>query len=43
VEKAGVKVTHPDKAPFRQASQTVWKEFEGTEIGELARRITEVQ
>jgi tripartite ATP-independent transporter DctP family solute receptor len=43
VEKAGVKITRPDKTPFRQASQTVWKEFEGTEIGELANRITQVQ
>jgi tripartite ATP-independent transporter DctP family solute receptor len=43
VEKAGVKITRPDKTPFRQASQAVWKEFEGTEIGELANRITQVQ
>jgi tripartite ATP-independent transporter DctP family solute receptor len=43
VEKAGVIVTHPDKAPFREASQAVWKEFQGTEIGELAERISEVK
>jgi len=43
VEKAGIKIIHPDKAPFRQASQAVWKEFEGTEIGELANRISQVQ
>lgn len=43
VEKAGVIVTHPDKAPFREASLSVWKEFEGTEIGVLAKRISEVQ
>jgi tripartite ATP-independent transporter DctP family solute receptor len=43
VEKAGVTITHPDKAPFREAAQSVWKEFEGTEISELAKRITEVQ
>ncbi|MCJ7729513.1 MAG: TRAP transporter substrate-binding protein [Sedimentisphaerales bacterium] len=39
VEKAGVTITHPDKTPFRQAVQTMWKEFEGTEVGELAKRI----
>jgi len=43
VEKAGVKVTRPDKAPFREAAKSVWKEFEGTEIGGLAKKIVEVQ
>jgi len=43
VEKAGVKVTHPDKAPFREAAKSVWTEFEGTEIGELAKKIVEVK
>ena len=43
VEEAGVKVIHPDKAPFRESVRSVWEEFEGTEIGELIERIQEVQ
>ena len=41
--KGGRKVTHPDKAPFREAAKSIWKEFEGTEIGDIAKRIVEVQ
>jgi tripartite ATP-independent transporter DctP family solute receptor len=41
VEKAGVTVTHPDKAPFCEAARPVWDEFAGTEIGELAKKIVE--
>ena len=43
VEKAGVTITHPDKTPFREATKSIWKEFEGTEIGEIAKKIVEVQ
>ena len=43
VEKAGVTILRPDKEPFRQAVQSMWKEFEGTEVGKLAERILEVQ
>jgi tripartite ATP-independent transporter DctP family solute receptor len=43
VQKQGVTITRPDKTPFRESVQSVWKEFEGTEIGELIRRIQEVQ
>jgi tripartite ATP-independent transporter DctP family solute receptor len=43
VEKAGVIVTHPDKTPFREATKSLWEEFEGTEIGEIAKKIVEVQ
>jgi tripartite ATP-independent transporter DctP family solute receptor len=43
VEKAGVKITRPDKAPFREAAKSVWEEFEGTEIGALAKKIVEVK
>jgi len=39
VEKAGVIVTRPDKKPFRDKVQSLWAEFEGTEVGELAKRI----
>jgi TRAP-type C4-dicarboxylate transport system substrate-binding protein len=43
VEEAGVTVTYPDKQPFRDAVRPLWAEFEGTEIGELAQKIIEVQ
>ncbi|MGB8227047.1 MAG: TRAP transporter substrate-binding protein [Sedimentisphaerales bacterium] len=43
VQDAGVKVVHPDKEPFRAAVKSVWDEFEGTDIGELIKRIQEVQ
>ena len=29
----------PDKSPFQEAVQSVWKQFEGTRVGELAKRI----
>ncbi len=43
VEKAGVTIVRPDKEPFRQAVQPMLKEYEGTDIGELANRIMQVQ
>jgi len=43
VQDAGVTVTYPDKEPFRKAVQSVWDEFEGTDIGESIKRIREVQ
>ncbi len=43
VEEAGVTVIRPDKAPFREAVRSVWKEFEETEIGDLINRIQEVK
>jgi TRAP-type C4-dicarboxylate transport system substrate-binding protein len=43
VQDAGVKVIYPDKEPFRQSVRSVWNEFEGTDIGELIKRIQEVQ
>jgi tripartite ATP-independent transporter DctP family solute receptor len=43
VEEAGVTIIHPDKAPFREAAKSLWQQFEGTETGELAKRIIEVQ
>ena len=43
VQKAGVTVTRPDTRPFREAVQAVWAEFEGTEIGEVAKRIQAVE
>jgi TRAP-type C4-dicarboxylate transport system substrate-binding protein len=43
VQDAGVKVIHPDKEPFRASVRSVWDEFEGTDIGELIKRIQEVK
>jgi len=43
VEKAGVKISRPDKEPFRDAVQSMWKKYEATEIGELASRIKQVK
>jgi tripartite ATP-independent transporter DctP family solute receptor len=43
VEKGGVTIIRPDKKPFRDAVKSMWDEFEGTQIGELADRIKQVQ
>lgn len=43
VQDAGVKVIYPDKQPFRDSVRSVWNEFDGTDIGELIKRIQEVQ
>jgi tripartite ATP-independent transporter DctP family solute receptor len=43
VRQQGVTIVRPDKAPFRESVRSVWKEFEGTEIGELIQQIQEVQ
>ncbi len=42
VQDTGVKVTHPDKQPFRNSVKSVWDEFEGTDIGELIKRIQKI-
>jgi tripartite ATP-independent transporter DctP family solute receptor len=39
VQDEGVKVIRPDKEPFRASVKSVWEEFEGTDIGELIKRI----
>jgi tripartite ATP-independent transporter DctP family solute receptor len=43
VQDAGVKVIHPNKNPFKESVGSVWKEFEGTEIGGLIKQIQEVK
>jgi tripartite ATP-independent transporter DctP family solute receptor len=43
VQESGVKVIHPDKEPFRTSVKSVWDEFDGTDIGELIKRIQEVK
>jgi TRAP-type C4-dicarboxylate transport system substrate-binding protein len=43
VQTAGAQIVRPDKALFRASVQSVWKQYEGTEIGDLIRQIQEVQ
>lgn len=43
VQRAGVTIIRPDRQPFRAAVQSVWAQFEGTPIGELAARIQAVE
>ena len=43
VREAGVEIIHPDKKPFLEAVKSVWARFDGTEIGDLARRIQAVE
>lgn len=43
VQDEGVTIIRPDKGPFRESVRPIWKEFEGTEIGELIESIQEVQ
>ena len=43
VKKAGVKIIIPDKEPFRKKAEILYKEFEGTEIGKLAKEIRAIQ
>ncbi len=39
----GLKVYRPDKKPFQDRASQVWKEFEGTIVGDLAKQINEVE
>ncbi|MDP7295512.1 MAG: TRAP transporter substrate-binding protein DctP, partial [Vicinamibacterales bacterium] len=41
-ERAGVEIIRPDQDLFRQAVQPLWRAYDDTDIGELARRIQEV-
>jgi tripartite ATP-independent transporter DctP family solute receptor len=43
VQQQGARIIRPDKAAFRESVRPVWREFDGTEIGELIRQIQEVQ
>ena len=40
---SGLKVYYPDKQPFRERAEALWAKYENSEIGDLARRIQEVQ
>ena len=43
VQKAGVKIYHPDKAAFAAAMAPMYERIEGTRVGELANRIRAVR
>jgi len=43
VKDAGVEVSYPDKGPFKEAVKSLWDEFEGTELMDMARRIEQVK
>ncbi len=43
VQEQGARIVRPDKGPFRESVRPIWEEFKGTEIGELIRRVQEVQ
>jgi TRAP-type C4-dicarboxylate transport system substrate-binding protein len=43
VEKAGVTIYHPDQAAFAAAMAPMYQTFEGTRVGDLARRVREVR
>ena len=43
VQEKGVKIFHPDKAPFREKVQPMHKSYEGTEVGDIMTQIEQVQ
>ncbi len=43
VRDAGVTIIQPDKQPFQQSVQSMWKKYEDTELGVLIKRITEIK
>lgn len=43
MEAAGLKVYHPDKAPFKEKTKKVWADFKGTVVGDLAKEIEAVE
>ena len=43
VEEAGVKIYHPDKAPFREKVKPMYKSYEGTPVGEIIKQIDAVK
>ncbi len=43
IKAAGMEIIKPDKGPFREAVKPMFAEYEGTKIGELVKRIGEVQ
>jgi tripartite ATP-independent transporter DctP family solute receptor len=43
VEEKGVKIYHPDKAPFRAKVKKMYDSYEGTPVGEIIKQIDAVQ
>jgi tripartite ATP-independent transporter DctP family solute receptor len=43
VQKNGVKIYHPDKAPFRLKVKSMHDSYKGTEVGEIMQEIEKVQ
>ena len=43
VRRAGVEVIEPDKEAFKKAVEPMYKKYEGTKIGDLVKRIREVE
>jgi tripartite ATP-independent transporter DctP family solute receptor len=43
VQAAGVTIIEPDKKPFQQSVQSMWKKYENTELGDLIRQIQEIE
>lgn len=43
MKQAGLQVYYPDKEPFMERAQAMYQTYEGTEIGDLAQRIQEVE
>ena len=43
VQEHGVKLFHPDKAPFKEKVKPMYDSYKGTEVGKLIDEITKVQ
>lgn len=43
LEKAGVKIHHPDKAPFLAKVQSMYEPLKGTRLGALVKRVQETK
>ncbi len=43
IKADGVQVHHPDKAAFREKVKPMYQQYEGTPVGELIQRISEVE
>jgi tripartite ATP-independent transporter DctP family solute receptor len=43
VQEQGVTVYHPDKTPFREKIKQMHASYDGTEVGELMKQISDVQ
>lgn len=39
----GLQVYHPDKAPFQERARALWRAYDGTVLGDLAKEIEEVE